>query len=83
MEVNCLNRVSPWEIELSGSASGSNSFVLQSTKRSRVGFSAAKPDFPFPRGVCCFFFSGFFLNGFSIGYSQVVKCLCVFVKMEK
>ncbi|KAI3456215.1 hypothetical protein Pfo_012878 [Paulownia fortunei] len=48
IEVNRLNRVSPWEIELSGSASGPNSFVLPGTKRNRVGFPAAKPDLPVP-----------------------------------
>ncbi|KAK6149957.1 hypothetical protein DH2020_017482 [Rehmannia glutinosa] len=46
MEVNRLNRVSPWEIELSGSVSGPNSFVLPGTKRSRVGFPASKSDLP-------------------------------------
>ncbi|KAI3466706.1 hypothetical protein Pfo_023369 [Paulownia fortunei] len=49
MEVNCLNRVSPWEIEPSGSVSGSNSVVSPSTKRSRVGFPATNPDFQVPR----------------------------------
>ncbi|CAA0817849.1 Auxin response factor 3 [Striga hermonthica] len=48
MEVNRLNRVSPWDIELSGSVSGPNSFVLPGTKRNRVGFPTAKPDLPLP-----------------------------------
>ncbi|KAL3617073.1 Arf GTPase arf3 [Castilleja foliolosa] len=48
MDVNRLNRVSPWEIELSGSVSGPNSFVLPGTKRNRVGFPASKPDPPIP-----------------------------------
>ncbi|GFP97541.1 auxin response factor 3 [Phtheirospermum japonicum] len=50
MEVNRLNRVSPWEIELSGSVSGPNNFVLPGTKRNRVGFPASKPDHPVPDG---------------------------------
>lgn len=49
MEVNRLNRVSPWEIELSGPLSGPNSFVLPGTKRNRIGFPAAKPDHPVHR----------------------------------
>ncbi|KAK4399166.1 Auxin response factor 3 [Sesamum angolense] len=49
MEVNRLNRVSPWEIEPSGSMPGTNSFILPGTKRSRVGYPAAKPDLSVPR----------------------------------
>lgn len=49
MEVNRLNRVSPWEIELSGPMSGPNSFVLPGTKRNRIGFPAAKADLPVHR----------------------------------
>ncbi|KAL1560286.1 Arf GTPase arf3, variant 3 [Salvia divinorum] len=49
MEVNRLNRVSPWEIELAGPMSGPNSFVLPGTKRNRTGFPAAKPDAPIHR----------------------------------
>ncbi|KAL8460538.1 hypothetical protein ACS0TY_032173 [Phlomoides rotata] len=49
MEVNRLNRVSPWEIELSGTASGPSGFLLPGNKRSRVCFPAAKPDLPGPR----------------------------------
>ncbi|KAL6546562.1 Arf GTPase arf3 [Orobanche minor] len=48
MEVNHINRVSPWEIEPSGSVSGPNGFVLPGTKRNRVGFPAAKPVLPVP-----------------------------------
>ncbi|GER41633.1 auxin response factor [Striga asiatica] len=48
MEINRLNRVSPWDIELSGSVSGPNSFVLPGTKRNRASFPAAKPDLPLP-----------------------------------
>ncbi|XP_041992068.1 auxin response factor 3-like isoform X3 [Salvia splendens] len=49
MEVNRLNRVSPWEIELAGPMSGSNGFALPGTKRNRTGFPAAKPDAPIHR----------------------------------
>ncbi|KAL7089052.1 hypothetical protein ACP275_13G164600 [Erythranthe tilingii] len=50
MDVNRVNRVSPWEIELSGSVSGSSSFVLPGNKRGRVGFPhSAKPDLPVSR----------------------------------
>ncbi|KAL0398539.1 UNVERIFIED_CONTAM: Auxin response factor 3 [Sesamum radiatum] len=49
MEVNHLNRVSPWEIEPSGSMPGTNSFILPGTKRSRVGYPASKPDLPVSR----------------------------------
>ncbi|KAL6562102.1 Arf GTPase arf3 [Orobanche gracilis] len=48
MEVNHINRVSPWEIETSGSVSGPNGFVLPGTKRNRVGCPAAIPDLPVP-----------------------------------
>nr|AVZ23718.1 ARF3 [Erythranthe lewisii] len=50
MEFNRLNRVSPWEIELSGSISVSNSFVLPGNKRGRIGFpTSSKPDLPLSR----------------------------------
>nr|ANI70176.1 auxin response factor ARF4 [Salvia miltiorrhiza] len=50
MEVNRLNRVSPWEIELAGPMSGPNSFALPGTKRNRIGFPpAVKPDAPVHR----------------------------------
>jgi len=39
-------RVSPWEIEPSGSISNSGSFVTTGPKRSRIGFSSGKPDIP-------------------------------------
>ncbi|KAK3013217.1 hypothetical protein RJ639_009758 [Escallonia herrerae] len=42
------NRVSPWDIEPSGSVSGASNFVGPGTKRTKIG-SATKPDFPFPR----------------------------------
>lgn len=39
-------RVSPWEIEPSGSISNSGSFITTGPKRSRIGFSSGKPDIP-------------------------------------
>ncbi|EPS71572.1 hypothetical protein M569_03184, partial [Genlisea aurea] len=47
LEVNCIDRVSPWEIELTSPVSGGPppGFALAGTKRNRIGFSAtAKPD---------------------------------------
>ncbi|XP_059670289.1 auxin response factor 3 isoform X2 [Cornus florida] len=43
------NRVSPWEIEPSGSVSGSSSLVVPGTKRTRDGLPSTKPDIPIPR----------------------------------
>ncbi|XP_028086767.1 auxin response factor 3-like isoform X3 [Camellia sinensis] len=43
------NRVSPWEIEPTGSVSASSSLVAPGMKRNRVGLSSTKPDFPVPR----------------------------------
>ncbi|CAN6825675.1 hypothetical protein Bca4012_029616 [Brassica carinata] len=39
-------RISPWEIEPSGSISSSGSFITTGPKRSRIGFSSGKPDIP-------------------------------------
>ncbi|KAL6961715.1 Arf GTPase arf3 [Sarracenia purpurea var. burkii] len=43
------NRVSPWEIEPTGSVSASSSLVAPGMKRARVGLHSTKPDFPVPR----------------------------------
>ncbi|KAL7211744.1 hypothetical protein ACSBR2_014581 [Camellia fascicularis] len=43
------NRVSPWEIEPTGSVSASSSLVAPGMKRTRVGLPFTKPDFPVPR----------------------------------
>ncbi|GMP72326.1 hypothetical protein CsSME_00030410 [Camellia sinensis var. sinensis] len=43
------NRVSPWEIEPTGSVSASSSLVTPGMKRTRVGLPFTKPDFPVPR----------------------------------
>uniref|UniRef100_A0A1J3DDZ9 Auxin response factor n=1 Tax=Noccaea caerulescens TaxID=107243 RepID=A0A1J3DDZ9_NOCCA len=44
-------RVSPWEIEPSGSISNSGSFITTGPKRSRIGFSSGKPDIPVSEGI--------------------------------
>lgn len=44
------NRVSPWEIEPTGSVSASGSLMAPGMKRARVGLPSTKPDFPVPRG---------------------------------
>lgn len=44
-----LNRVSPWEIEPSGSISGPNSFLVTGIKRTRTGLPMSKPDYPLSR----------------------------------
>ncbi|XP_060191390.1 auxin response factor 3 isoform X1 [Lycium barbarum] len=49
LDVSRHNRVSPWEIEPSGSAPVSSSLVMPSAKRTRVGFPISKADFPIPR----------------------------------
>ncbi|CAK9152557.1 unnamed protein product [Ilex paraguariensis] len=49
MEVTRHNRVSPWEIEPSGSVSGSSSSILPGTKRTRISLPTSKPDYPVPR----------------------------------
>jgi len=43
------NRVSPWEIELTGSVSVSGSLMAPGMKRARLGLPSTKPDFPVPR----------------------------------
>ncbi|GLT82798.1 hypothetical protein SLE2022_011370 [Rubroshorea leprosula] len=48
IEVNRQSRVSPWEIEPSGSICSSDSLLTTSAKRSRVGLPSGKPEFAFP-----------------------------------
>ncbi|GLT29521.1 hypothetical protein SLA2020_043830 [Shorea laevis] len=45
------SRVSPWEIEPSGSISNSNSLLMTGSKRMRVGLPSGKPEFAFPDGI--------------------------------
>lgn len=42
------NRVSPWEIEPSGSVSTSNNMMAAGLKRTRIGSTSAKLEFPVP-----------------------------------
>ncbi|KAM1592904.1 hypothetical protein FF2_036360 [Malus domestica] len=44
-------RVSPWEVERSGSVSSSHTLMTTGLKRSRIGLSATKPEFPVPNGI--------------------------------
>lgn len=47
-ETNRHGRVSPWEIEPSGSVSVSSNLVPPGLKRTRVGLSSTKLEFPVP-----------------------------------
>lgn len=51
MEGTRHNRVSPWEIEPSGSASTPNNFNAAGLKRTRIGLSSSKQEFPVPNGI--------------------------------
>ncbi|KAG6778795.1 hypothetical protein POTOM_015142 [Populus tomentosa] len=55
MEANRHSRVSPWEVEPSGSGSGSisspNTFMAPGLKRSRSGLPSLKAEFPIPDGI--------------------------------
>ena len=48
IEANRHNRVSSWEIELSGSLSGSGSLTVPGSKRSRIGLPGTRQDFSVP-----------------------------------
>ncbi|KAF5728704.1 putative Auxin response factor [Tripterygium wilfordii] len=50
-EANRLNRVSPWEIEPSGSVSSCTSLMMPSLKRSRTLLPSAKPESVAPDGI--------------------------------
>ncbi|KAK3207069.1 hypothetical protein Dsin_021115 [Dipteronia sinensis] len=45
------SRVSPWEIEPSGSVASSNSLITPGLKRTRIGYPPGKPEFPVPDGI--------------------------------
>ncbi|KAF3451418.1 hypothetical protein FNV43_RR07513 [Rhamnella rubrinervis] len=51
VDTNRHGRVSPWEIEPSGSVSSSTSFMAPGLKRTKIGLSSAKPEFPVPNGI--------------------------------
>lgn len=59
IDSNRHGRVSPWEIEPSGSVSSSASIMAPGLKRSRIGLSSAKAEFPVPSMITklhfCFF----------------------------
>lgn len=48
IDANKHGRVSPWEIELSGSISSSNCLLSPCSKRNRVGLPSGKPEFMVP-----------------------------------
>jgi len=48
MEAARHNRVSPWEIEPSGSASSSSNMMAAGLKRTRIGMNSTKMEFPSP-----------------------------------
>lgn len=45
------NRLSPWEIEPSSSASSSSNLMAAGLKRTRIGMTSAKLEFPAPNGI--------------------------------
>ncbi|KEH30965.1 putative transcription factor ARF family [Medicago truncatula] len=51
MEASRLNRVSPWEIEPSGSSSTTNSLMATSLKRTKTGLPSSKLEFPVPSRI--------------------------------
>ncbi|KAK8992388.1 hypothetical protein V6N11_048472 [Hibiscus sabdariffa] len=51
MDANKHCRVSPWEIEPSGSISSSNSLRSPGSKRNRVGLPSGEPEFMVPDGI--------------------------------
>nr|AHY24029.1 auxin response factor [Dimocarpus longan] len=51
VEANRHSRVSPWEIEASGSVASSNSLISPGLKRTRIGLPPGKPEFPVPDGI--------------------------------
>lgn len=51
IESNRKSRVSPWEIEPSGSVSSSSSLLTTGSKRNRAGLPPGKPEFAFPDGI--------------------------------
>ncbi|KAH1056019.1 hypothetical protein J1N35_034084 [Gossypium stocksii] len=51
IDANRHSRVSPWEIEPSGSVSGSSSLISSGSKRNRVGFPSGNSEFMVPDGI--------------------------------
>ncbi|XP_077251364.1 auxin response factor 15-like isoform X2 [Tasmannia lanceolata] len=50
VETNRQNRVSPWEIDLSGSVTGSSNSLAPPSKRTRISLPSITVDFPVPNG---------------------------------
>ncbi|PON46678.1 Auxin response factor [Parasponia andersonii] len=51
IDSNRHGRVSPWEIEPSGSVPSSASIMAPGLKRTRIGLSSGKVEFPVPNGI--------------------------------
>jgi auxin response factor len=51
VEATRHNRLSPWEIEPTGTVSGTNTMLPPGTKRSRINLPTPKPDYPLPSGM--------------------------------
>lgn len=67
VEVNRHGRVSPWEIEPTGSFPSPSSIMASGLKRSRIGLPLTKPEFPIPSGV------GMPDFGESLGFRKVLQ----------
>ncbi|XP_058100617.1 auxin response factor 3-like isoform X2 [Magnolia sinica] len=67
VETNRQDRVSPWEIEPSGSIPSSSNLIVPGSKRTKISPPSVKEDFPLPNG------SG--LSGFmeSYGFHKVLQ----------
>ncbi|XP_074272279.1 auxin response factor 3 isoform X2 [Silene latifolia] len=67
VEVNRHGRVSPWEIEPTGSFPSPSHLMTSGLKRSRIGLPVTKPDFPIPGGT------GGSDFGESLGFRKVLQ----------
>lgn len=81
VESNRHTRVSPWEIEPSGSVSGSNGLITSGLKRTRIGLPSAKPEFPVP-GMS-YMMRKYFLasNSFTFRIQNVLSNHCIIEQM--
>nr|KJB66767.1 hypothetical protein B456_010G157400 [Gossypium raimondii] len=76
IDANRHGRVSPWEIEPSGSVSGSNSLISPGSKRNRVGFPSGNSEFMVPDGIRASDFGEFLwsqLSGTRSGWSSLMQ----------
>ncbi|KAJ6808924.1 auxin response factor 15-like isoform X2 [Iris pallida] len=53
VDMSCQNRVSPWEIEPTGSVSGSIGMSAPGSKRTKICLPSVSPDFQVPNGSGC------------------------------